>query len=162
MLARPASLQRIIDILGWLLHFAGLSICYLFPTQQKSIQMARHLQVAWFIMPPLHLIWIFAITCKLCPVLCILKKGIFTTLTKIYYSALWRQQKDWFIQVCTAHSAAVRFQIICLENPSELKRNFQNKLLSFSSAAWLHTPWKVQRFFCINISLNFSYPQFGK
>lgn len=47
---------------------------------------------------------------------------------------------DWFIQVCTAHPPAVGFRIIGLENPSELKSKFQNILLSFTSAAWLHIP----------------------
>lgn len=80
-------------------------------------------------------------------------RNLYCTNQDILFTAL-EVAEDWFILVRSAHPAAVGFNIICLENPSELKSKFQNKLLSFSSAAWLHASWEIQRFFCLNASLN--------
>ena len=80
-------------------------------------------------------------------------RNLYCTNQDILFTTL-EVAEDWFILVRSAHPAAVEFKIICLENPSELKSKFQNKLLSFSSASWLHASWEVQRFFCLNASLN--------
>lgn len=150
--------QTITDILSWFCIMLSSGLL-LFPFNSTEIHANRKALDCYMIYysvfaGSLHFIWIVAVTCKLYPVLCTLNAGIFTALTKTYDSPLWKQQKDWFIQVHTAYPAAAGFRFICLENPSALKSKFQNKLLSFSSAAWMQTLWKAQRSCCLNISLN--------